>query len=460
MDKVKLFQKLPQFVKNLLAAYRGYQLISKRNLNRSIYVKEIALRDSWTKEQINEYKHEKLREMLDFAYKNVPYYREIWKNIKAKNPLADHLDINNWPILEKDEVRNNPDLFIADGLNKKSLIHIPTSGTSGKPMNFWFDDYTMSYYHSMREYRLKTWHGIGENENWANIGGQLICDVKQKKPPFWIWNFTMRQLYLSSYHITPENTKFYLEALSKYKIQYIICYVSSIYNLANEGLLQNLVMPKLKLIITNAEPLYKHQRETIEKAFGCPVVETYGPCEFSLSASEDKNGMMYNWPEVGYLEFLKDDGSISSEGKGEILTTGLLNKAMPLIRYRLGDSGVYCSGESGNLPYDYFTEITGRTDDMVLTAEGKLVGRLDPVFKSNLQIKEAQIVQENFTTFTIKLVADKGFTSHDTESIESRLKDRVGQDITVNFEMLDKIPRGPNGKFKAVVSKVNLKKTQ
>lgn len=458
MDKIKIFQKLPQFVKNLLAAYRGYQLSSKRNLNRSIYVKEIALRDSWTKEQVNEYKHQKLREMLDFAYKNVPYYRSIWKNIKDKNPLADHLNINNWPILEKDVVRNDPTLFIADGLKQKSLIHIPTSGTSGKPMNFWFDDYTMSYYHSLREYRLKTWFGIEENENWANIGGQLICDIKQKKPPFWIWNFTMKQLYLSSYHITPENTQSYLDALTKYKIQYIICYVSSIYNLANEAILQKLNVPKLKLIITNAEPLYKHQRETIEQAFGCQVVETYGPCEFSVSASEDKNGIMYNWPEVGFLEFMSEEGSILQEGKGEILTTGLLNKAMPLIRYRLGDSGVYSTNKIGDLPYDYFTEITGRTDDMVITEDGKRVGRLDPVFKSNIQIKEAQIIQEDYSVFTIKLVADEGFSDQDIASIENRLKDRVGQKITVNFEIVDRIPRGPNGKFKAVVSLINKNK--
>jgi hypothetical protein len=55
------------------------------------------------------------------------------------------------------------------------------------------------------------------------------------------------------------------------------------------------------------------------------------------------------------------------------------------------------------------------------------------------------------------LVADEGFTAADTESIASRLRDRVGKNATVNFEMVDKIPRGPNGKFKAVVSKVKPK---
>jgi phenylacetate-CoA ligase len=131
---------------------------------------------------------------------------------------------------------------------------------------------------------------------------------------------------------------------------------------------------------------------------------------------------------------------------------------MPLIRYKLGDSGVINTGQTGSKPFDFLEEITGRTDDMVVTTSGKLVGRLDPVFKSELKIKEAQIIQEDYSSFIIRLAPDKDFSDKDTASIESRLKDRVGNDIKVTFEIVDQIPRGANGKFKAVISKVSAPK--
>ena len=40
-----------------------------------------------------------------------------------------------------------------------------------------------------------------------------------------------------------------------------------------------------------------------------------------------------------FLEVLKENGEISTNGKGELLVTSLINYAMPLIRYKIGDVG-------------------------------------------------------------------------------------------------------------------------
>jgi len=459
MDKVKLFQRMPGFVKTIIASARGYQLKSLRSSNRNEYLEDIRKKDSWSKEQIHNFQKQKLKETLEYALKYVPYYREMWKSIHLNFPTKDPLDINNWPILEKDSIRDNLELFISDEVKKNELTHMPTSGTSGKPMNFWLSQYTLSYWYAMYEHRIKVWNGVSEKDRWANIGGQLICAIDQKKPPFWTWNIGMKQLYLSSYHITPENIPFYIEAIKKYKIAYLLGYVSSIYNLANEGLKQGLNLPKFKVVITNAEPLYAHQKEVIEKAFSCKAIETFSACEFSFGSNQNLEGKMYIWPEAGFVEVLDESGNIKPSGKGQLIISGFLNKAMPLIRYKLGDSATINTGQTGSLNYDYFEEITGRTDDMVVTSDGKFVGRLDPVFKSNIKIKESQIIQEDYSKFTVRIVPDQGFTDKDTESIVQRLRDRVGKEAEVNFEILDQIPRGPNGKFKAVISKIKSPQT-
>lgn len=450
---LNIYYKLPYFLKCIIASVKGWKLKKNRIINRKKWLKEIKERDKWNNSELKAFQDKLVKQMLSSCIKNVPYYRD-YNSSQSKNPDWDPLKVESWPILEKDYVRNNPGKFISDEYNKQDLLSISTSGTSGKPMKYWFSKDAISYWYALYESRIKIWNGVSDNDKWANIGGQLICEVNRIKPPYWVINISMKQLYLSSYHINSETVFDYIMAIKKYRIQYILGYVSSIFNLANESLKQGIELPKLKLVITNAEPLLEGQRRVISKAFNCKVVQTYSSCEFSFSANEDMAGDMYVWPEAGKIEVVDKNGVISNYGLGELIVTGLINKAMPLIRYRVGDYISIKKGGDKKLNYDYIDEIFGRTDDLIVTKSGKLIGRLDPVFKFDLNIKEAQIIQEDYLRFTINIVPDNGFSEKDSQSIEQRLKDRVGNDIFVNFEFMNQIPRSANGKFKAVISKI------
>src|SRR5262249_32972322 len=153
---------------------------------------------------------------------------------------------------------------------------------------------------------------------------------------------------------------------------------------------------KMSVAISNAEPLFDYQRAVIEQAFQCPVRETYGMAEIVSAASECEAGRLHAWPEAGILETINHAGNIVHDEPGEFVCTGLLNEDMPLVRYRVGDRGAIeenarCECER-TLPV--FAAIEGRIDDTLYTTDGRRIGRLDTVFKSELPIKEAQIVQE------------------------------------------------------------------
>jgi hypothetical protein len=81
------------------------------------------------------------------------------------------------------------------------------------------------------------------------------------------------------------------------------------------------------------------------------------------------------------------------------------------------------------------------------------VGRLDPIFKARLPLLEAQIIQERLDFFRVVYVPGPGCDQSTEEEIRSRLRDRVGA-VDVTFQPVDRIPRGPNGKFKAVMSRI------
>ena len=163
---------------------------------------------------------------------------------------------------------------------------------------------------------------------------------------------------------------------------------------------------------------------------------------------------MHLWPEAGKVEIMSDttDELLLSPEVGRIIATGLLNDDMPLIRYETGDRGSLKAGKcqcGRHLPM--IGQLEGRIDDMIQTLDGRKIGRLDPIFKADIPIQEAQIIQESIDTIRIKIVPDLGY-EHD-HLLKKRLSEYLGN---MNFvlEKVDQIPRGPNGKFKAVISRV------
>jgi phenylacetate-CoA ligase len=164
-------------------------------------------------------------------------------------------------------------------------------------------------------------------------------------------------------------------------------------------------------------------------------------------------GKLHLWPEVGWVEVFESAQSIDSGAPSELVCTSLLNVDMPLIRYRVGDSGVLpmvneaCSC-GRTLPT--LASIEGRADDLLYTSDGRCVGRLDPVFKVQLPVREAQIIQEALGKIRVRYVPTADFTTAVAHSIVQRLQERLGT-VEVLLERVDEVPRERNGKFRAVL---------
>ena len=213
-------------------------------------------------------------------------------------------------------------------------------------------------------------------------------------------------------------------------------------------------VPDCRVVLANAEPLHDTQRAAIADAFRCPVRETYGMAELVSSASECEHGNLHLWPEVGVMEIREPDQESGNES-GDFVCTGLLNTDMPLIRYVVGDSGslprwgsqCHC-GRS--LPL--VDRIHGRSNDMLLTRDGRRVFWLNPVFYG-LPVEEAQIIQDRLDQITVRYTASPDFSERALRTMRDRLHARLGP-IQVLTEPVSRIPREANGKFRAVVCNV------
>lgn len=449
-----LYNMLPGPARSLAASLRGHQLRARRYGPETARLIEEALeRESWSAEQWKTWREARLGVILHRAATRVPYYRALWERRRREGMNTSWEYLENWPILEKETLRLNAAWFVADDISRRSLYCDHTSGTTGKPLDIWMSRSTLRMWYALFEARWRKWYGLSMHDRWANVGGQLVTPVGKRTPPFWVWNSGLHQLYMSSYHLSPDLIPMYVAALRRYRIRYVFGYSSSLSAVAAELLKGQRTDLQLEVVITNAEPLFDHQRTVIEEGFRCPVRETYGMSEMVVAASECENGSLHLWPEAGVTELFDRDRPAPDGTTSDVVCTGLLNLDMPLVRYRVGDrarlrpAGGAC-GCGRRLPV--LESVEGRSDDTLYTADGRRIGRLDTVFKERLPIREAQIIQERLGRIRVKFVPDGSFNEEDGMSLIRRLRDRMGQ-VDVVLEEVTEIPRSANGKFRAVV---------
>ena len=454
----RVYDRIPGGARSVAASLRGLYLRSWRYGSDTERLVEQALeRERWSAETWQRWQEERLAYVLERAATQVPYYRDQWTARRRNGDRASWELLENWPVLEKEPLRRNPRLFLADDCNVRKLFHEHTSGTSGTPLDLWWSRSTVRAWYALFEARWRRWYGVTRGDRWAILGGQLVKPVREQKPPFWVWNAASSQLYMSSYHLAPQWLPHFLRAMERYKIRYLFGYTSALHALAQGAASVDFGRLELAVAITNAEPVLDYQREAIAGAFGCPVRETYGMSEIVAAAGECEAGRLHLWPEVGWLEVREGTDPVSRGRSGEFISTGLLNADMPLIRYRAGDRGALPGEEhpcqcGRTLPTVAYIE--GRMDDVLYTRDGRRVGRLDPVFKGRIAIREAQVIQDALDIVRLRYVPAEGFSDADTDSIVTGLRARLGS-VRVIVERVEAIPKTANGKFRAVICNID-----
>jgi phenylacetate-CoA ligase len=453
---MRIYHSLPPTVGTVAASLHGYYLRHWRyGPETERLVQEALERERWSPVRWRLWQEEQLVRTLYLAATRVPYYRGQWERRRRKGDRSSWQYVENWPILEKESVRANPRAFLADIYDPKDLYEEETSGTTGTPLRLWISRQNLRAWYALFEARWRRWYGVSFHDKWGILGGRLVVPAERRRPPFWVRNLAFNQLYLSAYHLAPDLIPYYLDELRREKVQYLFGYTSSLYALAQETVRLGRTDVCMKVVITNAEPLYGFQRKLIARAFSCPVRETYGMGEMVTAAGECEHGAMHLWPEAGWVEIVQRQNPVPRGVAGDLVCTGFANAEMPLIRYRVGDRaclpGIDQSCACGRtLPL--IESIEGRIADTLYTADGRILSsnNVDIIFDAELPLQEAQIIQEKRDVFRIRYVPGPGFNSQSEALLVHRLRQHIGP-VQVSLEPMTRIPRRANGKFSVVI---------
>lgn len=453
----RLYSRLPLPLQNAAISLYGLYLRSVRHgRGHQAALARLSQTRAWTADQILAYQNERLDELVRHAIQNVPFYQAKYG---ARLPGWGATTVANLPdrleILDQAEVKRDARSFHTPGPEADRMT-VFTSGSTGAPLEVLADKAAVAENFAFFSQFLQVC-GVDAFDRSITFAGRLFVPKGQSKPPYWRYNMAMRTWLFSSYHISEATIPAYLEQIERINPVFIDSYPSSLYAIARHAKEHGL-KPRLSLraIVTSSETLSQQQRSAIEEVFGCRIYDQYGCAEMAAFIYQCPAGSYHSHPLYGIVEVTDADGRPCAPGEvGDLVLTGLLNPAMPLIRYRIGDRAALGSGTCAcGAAHPIVERLVGREDDFILTPEGNLVGRLDPLFKGLRGIVEAQIVQHDQSTVEVLLVPSSEYQAGVAEGLVSGLRDRVGPTMRIDVNLVKHIPRGSGGKFRSVVSKL------
>jgi phenylacetate-CoA ligase len=463
MSKVtdKIYPFVPVWLQNIGISMYGYKW-QKRRFGGvfDVEYKGYKEREFYTAEQWRDHQTIALRKMLVHAIENVPYYKEAYT--KAGYTVEDFKkfelsDLSKLPFLEKNTLRQKGQSdLLATQLEPNGEFY-GSSGSTGTPTQILFSTAMHQRWSAGFEARIRNWAGLSRFNARGMIGGRRVVPEGNAKPPYYRYNFIEKQVYYSAYHISTQTAKGYLEAMQKYKLDYMTGYAVGNFVLARFLKEQNLTYP-LKAVITSSEKLTAEMRQVFMEVYGCKAYDSYSGVEACGLISECERGSLHISPDMGIFEFINSEGQPAKAGEmAEVVSTGLLNFDQPLIRYRIGDMMKFSDKQcSCGRQMPVIEEIVGRLEDVVVGKDGREMVRFHGIFINLPNVIEGQIIQNGYDDFVINVATSSGITAEEQETILKKMESQLGE-VKVTINQLSTIPRGPNGKFKAVISNVKRK---
>ena len=458
----QVYAHSPIWLQNVMVSVKGLQFRYQRNNDLILRERFRFLLESqyWSSPQFREYQVQQLQQLLNIAFRHVPYYRDLRKKLGC-NPedFKEPEDIRLLPTLSKSQVKGNESLFLNETIDLRTCHTSSTSGTTGTPIKTYGNQESFSSKWAFVA-RLRHWAGLTDPfyPRRAQFTARSIVPPDQAldKRIYWRYNIPGKSMLCSAYHISPEAVPYYIKALQNFNPELIDGTPSSMIAIIRVNRRLGLGLPKPRAVITSAETLLPEHRLELQEAFGCKVFDHYSATDPSCFWCDCEFGVMHENPEIGISEILNDqDEQVQNDMVGEVAFTPFYNKVMVFIRYKLGDMAIK-SGQEGclcgrNMPV--IKSLEGRKEDILYVPDrGYITGTA--FFSGLTNIVEGQIIQEDLNHIRVLLVPGKGYDQEVESRLLHNLRVQISNLVKITIEQVEQVPRGPGGKIRPIISKV------
>lgn len=415
-----------------------------------------------TSEDIVKFQDVRLRDLLNHALTEVPYYRSQRTKL-AHDPMTSALDqLTRWPIIAKEDIRGD----VSDRLSmSKSRTHIKsTGGSTGLPVQVLKDADGVAMERAATWLGLG-WFGIKYGDRAARLWGSPISPKAKRSAR--LGDKAMNRVTFSVFDIDESNLEEIWKSLVRAKPKWIYGYADALHRLAKwrDKTGSDASLLQTRLIVSTGEPITEEVEHAIRSSLHTPVQNEYGCGEVGAIAYECPSGSLHIMAANVLVEILRSDGTRAEEGEmGEVVVTDLTNRAQPLIRYRLGDRSALLAGCSCGLPWPTIDRVEGRAMDLIITPRGRriygafITYHMRRLSDNGSRFQQYQFVQRTANTVELRLRATEALSDRTVSEITEFAKVQLdGMEILIS--RVAEIERERSGKLRIVKSDLHPERT-
>ncbi|MCA1745670.1 MAG: phenylacetate--CoA ligase [Bacteroidales bacterium] len=383
--------------------------------------------ETMPREEMRTVQSERLRDVVERVYYNVPYYRERMQSLgMGPENIASIDDLSKLPFTTKQDLRDNyPFGLFAVPMSEIIRVHA-SSGTTGKPTVVGYTRHDIGLWSEVMA-RTLTSAGAGKSDfiqiayGYGLFTGGLGVHYGGEK------------IGASVIPISGGNTKRQLQLMKDFGSTVLACtpsYASYLAEAIEESGF-NRDEFKLRVGVFGAEPWTENMRREIEKRLRIKAIDIYGLSEIigpGVSFEcEHQCGLHINEdhfiPEIIHPDTLE----VLPEGElGELVFTTVTKEGLPIIRYRTRDlTRLNFEKCACGRTLVRMNKCTGRSDDMLIIRGVNL-------FPSQI---ESVLLEMDETTPHYLLVVDR-INNLDTLQLQVEVEDRFYQDKISELQAL------------------------
>tara|TARA_R110002050_G_scaffold48486_3_gene112791 strand:- start:114 stop:1436 length:1323 start_codon:yes stop_codon:yes gene_type:complete len=419
--------------------YYGFYLMDAINgFKIKSHIKEIAnIQENFTSEESQKKQKTNLTNLFFHASNDTLFYSD-YKNLK----------LEEFPVINKNIIRNNFQLFESKKYKNKKKYKVSSSGSTGVSILVY-------------QNRNKKARNNADNIYFSRLTG---FEVGNKLIYIRIWWYKISYLQMWFKNIIPIdvlrfNDTNYISSLMDKLSQissniYMIGYASAFEKICvylEQHKLKSNILPNAKSAIAISESLNNYTKQKMKYYFNISVFSRYSNSENGIIAQQipgSENDFVINWASY-YVEILKfdEDKPVEKGEIGRIVVTDLFNYCFPIIRYDTGDVGSL--NDSVSPPT--FQRIEGRKADIILNTKGEIVSSLI-IVRPHLSkgVIQSQLIQEDSKAYVLKLQVTSDF--NDALTLIQEFKSILGNDANIKIKYINEIPPLASGKARATIN--------
>ena len=319
--------------------------------------------------QLKSIQQSKIRRIVRYAYRNVPFYRKRFDEAGVKPLSIKGIDdLSRIPFTVKTDLRDYYPLgILAVPQDRLYCLHA-SSGTTGKPI-------VVAYTRN----DLERWTRLMGRT--FDVAGVRKGDVVQNMYGYGLFtgglgfHYGARAVGATVVPTSVGNTKRQLMLMKDLRSTVVACTPSYMVYLCEASRVEG-YEPREDFVLRSglfgAEPWSEEARKRIEDTFGLRAHDCYGMSELygpGVGIECEQRRGLHVWGDEFLVETINPDtGEVLQPGKeGELVFTMLSREAMPLLRYRSRDlSRVFEEQCACGRYHSRIQRIKGRSDDMLI----------------------------------------------------------------------------------------------